>query len=55
MFKGVKVFFTIKKKKSPKKKSPSPSTKRAINIEKKFKKLLNQGYAINKARSWSRL
>ena len=54
MFKIIKIFFT-RKKKSPKKKSPSPATKRADNIERKFKRLLKNGYSIPQARYYSRL
>jgi len=54
MLKQVKVFFT-RKKKSPKKKSLSPVTKRANNIEKKFKRYLKDGYSIPQARYYSRL
>jgi hypothetical protein len=54
MLKFVQVIFT-RKKKSPKKKSPSPATKRADNIERKFKRLLKNGYSIPQARYYSRL
>ena len=54
MLKQVKVFFT-RKKKSPKKKSLSPATKRADNIERKFKRYLKNGYSIPQARYYSRL
>ena len=54
MIKIVKVFFTLKKK-SPKKKSPSPATKRANNIDRKFKRYLKNGYSIPQARYYSRL
>jgi hypothetical protein len=50
MFKIVKIFFT-----RPKKKSPSPATKRNANIERKFKRYLKNGYSIPQARYWSRL
>ena len=42
-------------KRSPKKKSLSPATKRANNIQRKFKKYLKNGYSINQARYWSKL
>jgi len=54
MLKAVKVFFA-RKKKSPKKKSLSPATKRANNIEKKFIRYLKNGYSIPQARYYSRL
>jgi len=54
MLKVVKVFFT-RKKKSPKKQSPNPATKRNANIERKFKRYLKNGYSIPQARYWSRL
>ena len=54
MLKQVKVFFT-RKKKSPKKKSLSPATKRADNIDRKFKRYLKNGYSIPQARYYSRL
>ena len=54
MLKVVKVFFT-RKKKSPNKKTPSPATKRANNIERKFKRYLKDGYSIPQARYYSRL
>jgi hypothetical protein len=53
MLKAVKVFFS-RKKKSPKK-SISPATKRANNIEKKFIRYLKNGYSIPQARYYSRL
>ena len=53
MLKVVKVFFT-RKKKSPKKNSLSPATKRADNVERKFKRLLKNGYSIPQARYYSR-
>ncbi len=54
MFKMVQFIFTGKKK-SPKKKSPSPATKRADNIERKFKRYLKNGYSIPQARYYSKL
>ena len=54
MFKILKLFFT-RKKKSPKKQSLSPATKKNANIERKFRRYLKNGYSIPQARYWSRL
>lgn len=54
MLKFVQVIFT-RKKKSPKKNSPSPASKRAANVERKFKRYLKNGYSIPQARYYSRL
>ena len=43
------------RKKTPKPKSLSPATERANNIERKFKRLLKNGYSIPQARYWSKL
>lgn len=48
----LKLVRLVMKKPSPKK---SPRTKRAENIEKKFKRLLKNGYSINQARYFSKL
>ena len=53
MFKTIRSLFDTKK--TPKKKSLSPATKRANNIQRKFKKYLRNGYSINQARYWSKL
>lgn len=53
MFKTVKSL--IGRKKNSKKKSLSPAAKRANNIERKFKRLLKNGYSIPQARYWSKL
>jgi hypothetical protein len=53
MFKTIRSLFA--RKKTPKKKSLSPATKRANNIERKFKRLLKNGYSIPQARYWSKL
>lgn len=49
MFKTLRSLFT------PKKKSLSPASKKANNIERKFKRLLKNGYSIPQARYWSKL
>ena len=53
MLKTLGKLFTPKR--SPKKKSLSPAAKRANNIERKFKRLLKNGYSIPQARYWSKL
>ena len=53
MLKTLGKLFTPKR--SQKKKSLSPATKRANNIQRKFKKYLRNGYSINQARYWSKL
>ena len=53
MFKSIRSLFD--RKKTPKKKSLSPASKRANNIERKFKRLLKNGYSIPQARYWSKL
>ena len=53
MFKTLRSLFDTKK--TPKKKSLSPAAKRANNIERKFKRLLKNGYSIPQARYFSKL
>lgn len=53
MLKTLRKLFSTRK--SPKKKSLSPATKRANNIQRKFKKYLKNGYSMNQARYWSKL
>ena len=53
MFKSIRSLFD--RKKTPKKKSLSPASKRANNIERKFKRYLKNGYSIPQARYWSKL
>ena len=53
MFKTLRSLFI--RKKTPKPKSLSPASKRANNIERKFKRLLKNGYSIPQARYWSKL
>ena len=50
----MKIIAKLTPKKSTKK-SLSPSSKKALNIEKKFKNYIKRGYSINQARYWSRL
>lgn len=47
-------FFGFKPKEIKKKKNPSPQPKKPENIEKKFKRLLKNGYSINQARYFSK-
>jgi hypothetical protein len=53
MFKTLRSLFDTKK--TPKKKSLSPASRRANNIERKFKRLLKNGYSIPQARYFSKL
>ena len=53
MFKLIRSLFV--RKKTPKPKSLSPATKRANNIQRKYRRLLKNGYSINQAHYWSKL